>query len=167
MPINFLSAVCQEVTDEVLFGICDDTPPPHIPAYLNHDKLAKPGWIAEVINANAKEVTFTAIDNCIVIKRANGTDESRCEGMLTYEDAIIFLELKDRVSKGWLVKSRDQLITTITVFSQNHDINNYKARRAHVANAQRPFFDSSFRRVIDEVKTATGFTLEVQRKITI
>lgn len=167
MPINFHDAACQESTTDKLFGLCDAPPPPYTPAYINKDTVNKPNWIAEVINNDSKEVTFTAIDNCIEILRADGTAESRCEGMLTYDKTIIFLELKNRTASGWLAKARDQLKITILLFEQNNDMSNYDTKRAHIANAQRPFFHSNYSRVIDEIKTETGFITEVKAIIEI
>ncbi len=162
MPINFFENQCQENTNQQLFGLCDDPPPANNPAYINYDTHLKPGWIAEVQNNNSYEVTFTAIDNCIEIKRANGEDESKCEGFLTYNDSIIFVELKNRISKGWLAKARDQIKVTIGIFKLNHDVTIYSSKRAHVANAQRPFFQSGFQQVIDEIKNETGFIADVK-----
>lgn len=167
MPINFIEAKCQETTSVELFGLCDDPPPSQDPAYINYDTASKPGWIAEVHNKIPMEVTFTAIDNCIDVKRTDGTDESRSEGYLTYSDTIIFVELKNRISKGWLAKGRDQLIMTISLYNENHGLAAFVHKRAHVANAQRPFFESNFQSVIEEMKTRNGFILDVQTKIEI
>lgn len=167
MPINFFAANCQTTTNNQLFGLCDTPPPPNNPAYIDLDSINKPGWIAEVDNINSIAVTFTAIDNCIVIKRPDGTPESRCDGMLTYNNTVIFIELKNRMSDGWLGKARDQLITTINIFIANHNIGIYTDKRAHVANYQRPFFSRSFIGVINDIKKQTGFNTEVNTKIEI
>jgi hypothetical protein len=166
-PINFFQACCETTTTNKLFGICDSPPPPHNPAYLNYDEVAKPDWIAEVKNDNSVEVIFTAIDNCIVIKRADGTDESRCDCMLRYDNSIIFVELKDRMSKGWLGKAKNQLLITISTFMVNHNNAVYANKRAHIANAQRPFFQSGYQNVIDEIKTLSGCITEVKTLIEI
>ena len=64
MRIDFFKAECQTVTNEQRFGICDDEDKTvKTPAYINTDDESK--WIAVVLNNNAKEVIFTAIDNCI------------------------------------------------------------------------------------------------------
>lgn len=167
MPIDFFKLSCQETTNVQLFGLCDDPPPSKSPAYIEYDSINKPNWIAEVVNNKAINVTFTAIDNCIIIKRPNGEEESKCDGMLTFNDSIVFVELKDRIGKGWLGKARDQLITTISIFSSNHNVNAYKNKRAHIANAQRPFFQSNYQQIIDEIKTANGFITEVESVIEI
>ena len=167
MPINFIEATCQEVTNVTLFGLCDDPPPSISPAYIDYDTINKSGWIAEVENNRSVYVTFTAIDNCIEIKRLNGEDEIRCEGYLTYEATIIFVELKNRISRGWLSKARDQLLMTISLFDTSHGFAAYANKRAHVANLQRPFFENGFQNVIEEVKARSGFNLSVQSKIEI
>jgi hypothetical protein len=64
MKVDFFKASCQTVTQETKFGICDDDDNDiKTPAYINNDDATK--WIAVVINKAAKEITFTAIDNCI------------------------------------------------------------------------------------------------------
>lgn len=167
MPINFFEAKCSETTNAALFGLCDDPPPDKNPAYVDYDGVNKAGWIAEVDNKGGIDVTFTAIDNCIEILRADGTEESRCEGYLTYPDTIIFVELKDRESRGWVAKGRDQLLKTIELFESNHGADLYVHRRAHIANRQRPAFMVSYQQVINDFKIANGFTLGIQSKIEI
>ncbi len=42
-------------------------------------------WIAIVENSQEIEVTFTAIDKCIEIRKVDGSGmDKRCDGMLTY-----------------------------------------------------------------------------------
>ena len=167
MPVNFLETKCQETTNAELFGLCDDAPPSIEPAYINYDRISQSAWIAEVEDKALLDVTFTAIDNCIEIKRADGTDESRCDGFLTYDNTIIFVELKDRMSRGWIAKGLNQLVVSIANFEASHGFEKYNNKRAHIANLQRPFFESGFQAIIDEMKKANGFILEVQRKIQI
>ena len=167
MPINFLEAKCSETTNVSLFGLCDAPPPSKDPAYISYEIADKTEWIAEVENNSLLEVVFTAVDNCIDVKRSDGSEEQRCEGFLTYSDVVIFVELKNRASKGWISKGRDQLMKTIELFSLNHDISLYNGKRAHIANKQRPFFEGGFQQTIDTFKADTGFTLQIQSTIKI
>jgi hypothetical protein len=57
MRINFLNIT----TNKKRFGICDDTPPPHKPAYLDETDGKK--WIAVVENNHNLNITFVPIDN--------------------------------------------------------------------------------------------------------
>lgn len=94
MSADFLKPECRRVTIETIFGICDDTN--EMPAYL--DSVNKSIWIATVINNNQKEITFTAVDNCIEILRENGEMENRCDVMLTSDICLYLVELKNKVS---------------------------------------------------------------------
>lgn len=137
MNINFYDANCQENGINYLrFGLCDDEN--GAVAYVNTDQEDK--WIATVDNPNRVLLTFTAVDNCIEIKRANGEMENRCDGMLTYPDNIVFVELKNQRTGGWLTDGLEQLESTIIAFRKNHSLDKIKYKRAFVANKRRIHF---------------------------
>jgi hypothetical protein len=97
MSINFFKLSCQDTTNQSEFGLCDDPPPPHTPAYIDLDISNKDEkWIAIVDNSNEIEITFTAIDNCIEIRRPNGEMDKSCEGMLTYQNSYYFCRVKEK-----------------------------------------------------------------------
>lgn len=115
MSTDFLEKKCWDSSVQRRFGICDDTPPPSKPAYL--DEIDGNKWIAVVHNDRQIEVEFLAIDNCIEFsKRKDGKDKKRCDGALFYEETVIFVELKDIASdaKNWA--DAKQLISTIKEF---------------------------------------------------
>ncbi|MFN5514695.1 MAG: hypothetical protein ACK5CA_08085 [Cyanobacteriota bacterium] len=123
-------------------------------------------WIAIVENCNKIEVTFTRIDKCIEIRESDG---KRCDGMLTYEDCIIFIELKERKGKTreWVKDGDEQLRNTIDIFSNNHNISGYKNKKAYIANKKRPHFQESQMGRMEKFKNETGFILKIQNTITI
>jgi len=96
MPIDYFSN-CRTNSGKEKFGLCDDQPPLSNPAYIDEDNSTK--WIGIVKNSEQKEINFNAIDNCIDIRRADNTMDSRCDGVLSYEDKLIFTELK---AKRWI-----------------------------------------------------------------
>ncbi len=98
MSINFSEETCQTISNRKLFGLCDDPPPISNPAYI--DELNGANWIAVVVNEYLYHVTFTAIDNCIEINRIDGKQAKRCDGVLTYDSTVIFVELKERRAVG-------------------------------------------------------------------
>ena len=175
MPINFFQQSCKESSNESAFGLCDDTPPPNIPAYIDENDTSK--WIATVENLNNKNVDFYAIDNCLTILKPNATNdkESTSEGFLHHTNDLVFVELKDRVSSGWLKKGREQLTNTIRLFSANHDITAFSNIEAYVANKQRPLANAGFSNQIEQFKDDTklilndnmGLILKVQATISI
>jgi len=167
MSINFFDTNCQSQTNQPKFGLCDDPPPSENPAYININDSRK--WIAIVENNQEIEVIFTAIDNCIEILRSDGTMDNRCDGMLTYNNHLIFVELKTRKSENskWVGKGEEQLKNTINVFIANHDLAIYKSKKAYIANNKKPNFQSSQITRMDKFKDETGFRLIIQNTIEI
>ena len=166
MGINFFEANCQTIIKAVEFGLCDDPPPPsNVPAYIDTVNPSK--WIAVVKNKNQISVTFTAIDGCIMIKRPNGEDSKRCDAMLTYENKIIFVELKESNREESFDGCIGQLIETISFFSQNYPLNQYQRKTAHIANKLKPNFQFGNKTTISKFKERTGFILRTKNEILI
>jgi hypothetical protein len=165
MNINFFDPKCQTTTSEAEFGICDDPPPPHQPAYISTTDPDK--WIATIQNSNELELVFTAIDNCIEIKRDDGNMESRCDAMIICGNNIIFVELKERNSGKWQQKGEKQLKTIIDIFGKNHGLDSYGSKVAYVANKFKPDLESSQKERIQKFKDQTGFTLRILNKIVV
>jgi hypothetical protein len=156
MSINFFDANCQSQTNQYKFGLCDD--PNEDPAYIDIDDCSK--WIAIVENNQEIEVIFTAIDNCIEILRSDGTMDNRCDGMLTYNNHLIFVELKEKnYRNNWVVKGEKQLKNTINVFIANHDLEIYKSKKAYIANNKKPNFQSSQMGRMARFEAETDFRL--------
>lgn len=137
--INFFEEDCREENIVYAqFGICDDQNGEV--AYIHVDHPSK--WIASVINPNSKPICFTAIDNCIEIRRENGDMDSRCDGMIDYQDNIVFVELKNQLTGGWASDGLEQIESTILHYQQNHDLSSYKYKRAFVINKKRKHFQT-------------------------
>lgn len=167
MKIDFFAVACQQTTQATRFGLCDDNDKPMEPAYVDTDDDTK--WVAIVENGNADEVTFTAIDNCVEIKRTDGFNESRCDGMLMSEKTIIFVELKQRKGQNreWIAEGVAQLKNTITIFKAHHDITEYDVAKAYIANRLKPWFQSGQMLRMQQFEDETGIILRVENKITL
>src|SRR6202041_2503309 len=96
--ITLNEEACQTYSNKKLFGLCDDPPPAKNPAYINEKDGES--WIAVVENEESFDTTFTAVDNCIVTRRGDGKIDNRCDGILSYDTTIIFVELKQRGAIG-------------------------------------------------------------------
>ena len=167
MSINFFDECCQSKTDQPKFGLCDEPSPSKEPAYIDIDvSNEETRWIAIVENPDKIEVIFTAIDNCIEIEESDG---KRCDGMLTYEDCIIFVELKERNYKNriWIDEGEQQLENTINIFSKNHDMADYKSKKAYIANRKKPKFQYGHKDTMQRFKNKTGFRLNIENIIKI
>jgi len=170
MEIDFLNSQCQSVSNKKRFGLCDEQDNKE-PAYLDEQNEDK--WIAVVENEELKEVHFIAIDYCIDIWRDKEKKEmdNRCDGMLWYETSIVFVELKDRVSKkktnAWVKAGEIQLKRTIEYFEKTEQSNNFREKRAYIANKAHPIFKESQLQRMKSFKQETGYTLRIENRIKI
>ena len=162
MTIDFFKKECQEKTTAEQFGLMDLDD--KTPAYVN--KTDKEDWIAIIHNEKQQEITFTAIDNCIPIYRADGNMESRCDGMLTHANNIDFVELKE-VRKDWIEGGIKQLKKTIEIFSANHQLADYTKKRAFLANKKHPQFKYSHKEQMQQFRNELGVRLIIENVIKI
>lgn len=162
MSIDFFNVKCQEPTlNADLFGLCDDQD--GTKAYTNSDDPIK--WIATVKNINKETIVFTAIDKCII-----QDDElygiGRCDCMLNTDNHIYFVELKDQ-AKGWISNAIEQLESTIQLFSTNHNIKQYKHKKAFACNKNRKHFQEIDNELNLRFFRKYGVRLDVQSEIII
>lgn len=165
MKVDFFNTACkeQELTHQK-FGICDDEDGRR--AYTNIDNATK--WIAKVNNELERKIEFTAIDNCITILKAGTKNkESSCDGMLTFENSIFLVELKNQGTGGWLPKAIGQLQNTISLLKLYNRIDDFRYKKAYACNRKHPNFQ-----VIDVEKRRkfykeTGFRIDAQAEIVI
>ncbi|MCW3804410.1 hypothetical protein [Plebeiibacterium marinum] len=160
--MNFYDVACTEPPiDLELFGICDDKN-----AERAYTDTGKPeNWIAKVENKKKYTLTFTAIDKC-VIKDKEEEGRGRCDGMITSDDHIFFIELKDE-KKDWIQDAISQLESTITFFKDHHDIEIFKYKKAYACNKRKKIF-----KVIDNEENLRFFRkhkvrLDVQAEIIV
>ncbi len=167
MSANFYELKCQTTSSKKTFGLCDDPPPAKNPAYI--DELNGSNWIAVVENESQKQITFTAIDNCIAILRSDGKMKQRCDGMLTYNSTVIFVELKDRDAQGnaWVKDAIPQLKSTIEEFKDTEMAGNFNKKLAYISNKQHPKFKSTQQRRMDAFFDETNYVLRIQGRINL
>lgn len=165
--VTFDVEACQSKSEHKLFGICDQPAPNNDPAYI--DELNGQDWIAVVDNEARNLVTFTAIDNCIPLVREDGKQDKQCDGVLTFDDTIIFVELKDRKPKGnkWVLDGEIQLRRTIVQFEQIEQAELYVSKKAYIANNQHPKFKSSQIRRMEQFLNDTGYVLRIENRIVL
>lgn len=136
MSVDFFEAKCKSTTNKSLFGLCDNED--NSPAFIDFTDKSK--WIATVYNSMpAKDLVFIAIDNCIDIYKKDGSMDPHCDCMLTYSENIVFVELKNKVS-DWISEGMHQIEITLKNFRENHNLSEYKHKRAFVANKRHPNF---------------------------
>lgn len=160
--MDFFDSACQEPPiDEKLFGICDDEKGEK--AYTN--VTDKDSWIATVKNDNARNLTFTAVDKCI-LKDFEESGKGRCDGMLTSSDHLYFIELKNE-SRSWVPDAINQLESTIILFIEEHDVSVFRHKKAFACNKRH----RRFREIDNETNLRFfrkyGFRLDVQAEIIV
>ena len=163
MPIDFFVNNCKTNSSKIEFGLCDDAPPASNPAYIDENDNSK--WIGVVRNKNNKNVDFIAIDACIDIRKSDGKLESRCDGLLSFEKDLIFVELKCREGGSWLKKSRVQLTITVNKFKENYNISDFKNVHGNVCNSSRPISHSGHAANIQQFYDETNLVLKSEQII--
>ena len=166
MKIDFFNTNCEEsprISNR--FGICDEQKGAKAFTDISDETL----WIATVINPEGLKISFTAIDNCIIVQKDGTNDqESTCDGMLTFRDSLYLVELKNQGTGGWIPKAISQLENTIQILWKNHDLNTIRYKKAYACNKRHPNF-----KVIDVEKRkeffnrTNGFRLDVQAELRI
>jgi len=175
MSIDFF-AECfhREICSTCEFGILDGDNEKKEPAYLSFDVEDKDVWEAAISNKGEKEIHFLPVDHNIPVFRLDGKDGERCDGILFSREenqkGIFFIELKNRKGKKdkrWREKGIKQLISTIAVFSSNHDIKEFSPREAFVCNRKMPFYSYSEREKLDDFRMKYHVSLNVSPFIEI
>ena len=165
MPIDFFIPKCSNTLNNKKFGLCDDPPPSKAPTYTSTS--TSDNWIEIVKNSNRYDATFIAVDECIELKKANGHQDKRCDCMLAYTNKLVFIELKNRNSNGWMDDAEEQLRVTIGHFISNHSISSYTSKVAYIANKRHPKFRSGQQTRMDRFKDDTGVRLRIENDIVL
>ena len=151
------------MTNASKFGICDDKP--HQRAYI--DEIDGQKWTAVVQNLHRRKIVFTAIDNCIEFNKANGNKERRCEGMLTFDDTIVFIEIKERKgdAKTWAKKADDQLRNSIRIIQEKVNLDLYPVKKAYICNRNQINLNKSHAVRSKRFQQETGYILRVEKEL--
>lgn len=87
--------------------------------------------------------------------------------MLIFNDSLFLVELKVQ-GKDWIQKATSQLENTIKLISKNHDLSNFRYKKAYACNRKHPSFtviDTAERKSFFE--RTKGFRIDVQAEIVI
>ena len=164
MSVDFFNTPCSEKPrTDIKFGICDDQDGGK--AYTDSKDDTK--WAATVNNQHSRAITFTAIDHCMEIKKVGTKDqESTCDGMLTYAEGILFVELKDQKERG-ITTAKAQLENTLKLFLLYHKDIGYKHKKAYVCNLKHPTFKVIDNETQKRFFSKYGFRLDINTEILI
>jgi hypothetical protein len=162
---HIFKSLCQDETDARKFGICDDKP--HQRAYIDTEDGRK--WIAVIQNDERKSITFTAFDNCIEFNKTNGKKESRCEGVLTYSDTIIFVEAKERKgdAQTWAKDADKQLRNSIKLIEAKINLNIFSIKKAAICNKLQKGLINKHSVRMKQFLDETGYVLIISKRLSI
>lgn len=160
--MDFFQAGCQSGPFvQERFGLCDDQN--STPAYVNIDDQAK--WVATVENPSLRDITFTAIDKC-VIQDGDEPARGRCDGMLTSSDLLYLVELKDQRSH-WQHAAIDQLESTIQFLRDAHDLSRFRHKKAYACNKRHKAFAILDPELKRQFFQNYGFRIDLQATVVI
>lgn len=162
--IDFFDTCCQyETTTNSIFGIHDELHN-NTPAFLVFD--TEKSYMLKILNPNIKSICFYPIDNCVIIYKENSKDkESTCDGMLVFDEHLVFVELAESHHKS-VEDCIEQISSTIFLFKRLHSDLIFNKKLAVVSNLARPTSTISFERCLD-FKEKTGFGLSVKTILNI
>lgn len=166
MSVNFFDTPCKEPARiDPLFGICDNQDGVS-KAYT--DDVNQNKWVATVINETETEVSFTPIDHCIsILQEGTKDEESLCDGMLTFQNSLFLVELKEKGKHAWQSEAVAQLENTIRLLQANHDLSVFKYKKAYACNKKHPNFSTYDNEKQKTLFSKTKFRIDIQAKIVI
>ncbi|GAB6012440.1 hypothetical protein [Viscerimonas tarda] len=165
--LNFFDSKYRYISTSRHFGLCDDGPPLHKPAYLDENHKNGKKWIAVVENNQQFEVKFIALDNSIILRKPDGKKDRCSDGLLTYSSTIIFVELTTGTNKNWKNDKDEQLRITIKHFETTKEANLYKTKMAYIANSNSRIFRPSYQIKMDNFLKDTGYDLRIENRIAL
>jgi len=160
MSLDFLNTPCRErPRTSSLFGLCDDQD--GTKAYSDMKNRTK--WVVAVRNPKMVEIVFTAIDKCIIMDN-EFHDLKRCDGMLTTNEHLFFVELKSKRT-DWIQDAIEQIESTIQLFMENHKDTFYRYKKAYICNKKHPHFHQINHETSLSFFSKYGFRIDIQAEI--
>lgn len=160
--MDFFNPACQSGPfSQAKFGLCDDQNTTR--AYVDTD--TPENWVATVENPARRAVTFTAVDKC-VIQDCDEPGRGRCDGMLTTEDLLYLVELKDQKT-NWRTDAIAQLESTIGFLRDHHDLGCFRHKKAFACNRRHQPFLPIDNELMLRFHRNYGFRIDVQATVLI
>ncbi|MFW9605201.1 MAG: hypothetical protein ACMV0I_01320 [Pseudomonas sp.] len=160
--MDFFKKDCQSGPfSQQQFGLCDDQNTTRACVSLSTPE----NWVATVKNPEHKLVTFTAIDKC-VIQDNHEPSRGRCDAMLTTEDLLYLIELKDKRA-DWKQQAIEQLASTIEFLREQHDLSAFRHKKAFACNKRQKPFVTLDNELMLQFRRKYGFRIDVQANVLI
>ncbi len=151
--------------DTVCIGICDGVN--EIPAYTTLQNESS--WDACIHNKEQNIFRFVPVDHNIPIVTPQGEKKKRCDGMIIMpsKSTLIFVELKNRHTGGWIPEGLKQLEATISYFYEKYTERSFVHRKAYLCNSIHPRFSYSHREQMQEFYSKYKFRIFIQYDIVL
>ena len=160
--MDFFNPACQSGPfNQKKFGLCDDQNSTR--AYV--DTANPETWVATVENPSQHAVTFTAIDKC-VIQDGDEPSRGRCDGMLTTDDLLYLVELKEQ-EPPWQQHAIDQLESSIRFLLAHHDVSRFRHKKAFACNKKRQAFVTIENDLMLRFRRQYGFRIDIQATVLV
>jgi len=160
--MDFFKPDCQSGPfNQAQFGLCDDQNATR--AYV--DTTTPEKWVATVENPSQAAVTFTAIDKC-VIQDADEPGRGRCDCMLTTDDLLYLVELKDE-KRNWMPHALEQLASTIRFLRDHHDLTRFRHKKVFACNKRHKAFATLDNELQLQFRREYGFRIDVQATVVV
>lgn len=160
--MDFFNPACQSGPfNQEKFGLCDDQN--STCAYV--DTANPETWVATVENPSQHAVTFTAIDKC-VIQDGDEPGRGRCDAMLTTDDLLYLVELKEQ-EPPWQQHAIDQLESSIQFLLAHHDLSRFRHKKAFACNKKRPTFVTIENNLMLRFRRQYGFRIDIQATVLV
>jgi hypothetical protein len=160
--MDFFNPACQSGPfNEEQFGLCDEQN--SAPAYVDRHKPNK--WVATVDNPGRLPVMFTAIDKC-VIQDADEPERGRCDCMLTTDDLLYLVELKDQKT-NWMPHAIAQLESTVRFLRGHHDLTRFRHKKAFACNKRHKAFVTLDNELQRRFFRQFGFRIDIQATVLV
>lgn len=162
--MDFFNPACQNGPfTQAKFGLCDDQDTTR--AYV--DTTTPSTWVATVDNPTQCSVIFTAIDKC-VIQDCDEPDRGRCDGMLTTENLLYLVELKDQRAH-WQSHAIAQLESTILFLRQHHadDLIRFRHKKAFACNKRHRAFATIDHELKRRFFQSYGFRIDIHATVLV
>lgn len=160
--MDFFRHECQSGPfHQTRFGLCDDQNATR--AYVDTTTPAK--WVATVENPSRLAVTFTAIDKC-VLQDGDEPGLGRCDGMLTTDELLYLVELKDQKT-NWMPHALEQLESTIKLLLDHHDLTGFRHKKAFACNKRHKPFAIIDNDLQLRFRRDYGFRIDVQATVLV
>jgi len=134
MTSTFTSTLCLTQSSAKKFGLCDEESDGMSTVREDDGHL----WRATVLNNSLTSARYYAIDKCEDIIEYIPKDAKRCDGLLSFNEQAILIELKHRNDTTYFIDGKKQIKSTLNFIKDADKALYDKIVAVYVCNDLRP-----------------------------